>query len=190
MLSEDDVENGSKEGLQQPKLCVNHYSGAAKSVSLRPSKFPAAIILSYLSALTIAVLFYRDLQKTLEDGLVAESYPEIAQGSNSNVSSSEGLFDPSCTTFLLMSSSHYLQSNSGLPQCQNTPCCIHPYNLMSLAPRCHKTKTPVAIQKKQQTKTKNKTHNKKKPPKLHLKPREDMIKIHQSNTTLKKKYRI
>lgn len=64
--------------------------------------------------------------------------------------------DPSCTTFLLMSLSHYLQSNPGLPQCRNAPCCIHPYNLMSLAPRCHKTRTPVATKKK---------------PKWHLKPR-------------------
>lgn len=83
-----------RRNVWQPKLCVNHYSRAAKSVSLRPSKLPAAIILSYLRALTIAVLFYRDLQKTLKDGLVEENYPEISQGSNSSVNSREGLCDP------------------------------------------------------------------------------------------------
>lgn len=75
---------------------------------------------------------------------------------------------PLALQFLLMSLSHTtFRATQAFLGAKKTPCYIHPYNLMSLAPKCHKTRTPVAIKKKKNH------HKNKKPttPKLHLKPR-------------------
>lgn len=85
IVSEDDVETGSEDGTRNNQSSVQHHSRAAKSVPLKPAEFPDTVILSYLRALTIRVLFHRDLQKTLSDSTVTQSYSEIAQGPNCSV---------------------------------------------------------------------------------------------------------
>lgn len=89
---------------------------------------------------------------------------------------------PLALQFLLMSLSHTtFRATQAFLGAKKTPCYIHPYNLMSLAPKCHKTRTPVAIKKKKNTPQKQKTHN----TKIALKTK-GMIKINQSNTTFLK----
>lgn len=106
------------------------------------------------------------LTETLKQGLVAENYPRIAQGSNSSRKSREGLFYPSCITFLLLSSS---PSEQPRPFSDPNHPLLHPYNFHPILATSrpwpqHVTKQKLQVATKNNTKTALKT----------------MIKIHQT----------